>query len=1019
MKLLVVHLSDIHICTPRDEILSRANKIAAATFRELALVDGVVIVLTGDIAYSGLKEQYLLAEKWINEIRINIQNEKNLPVWVVPCPGNHDCDFESGQATIRSIVIDSLQTTAADSIGEEVIAACTSVQTEYSVFAERICNAELVHSHPLWKTYALKLNFKYIVFHSINVAWMSKRREDSGAIIFPLERFKSYIGAKSDCTLSLVHHPQNWFSQQSMKPFRRFVRQHSHIVLSGHEHTPGIVAVDEHGAGECVHLEAPALQEHKGFRSAFSTLILDTESDKFCYATHSWDGNSYSPEELEPGWAEFRKLPTKQANEFALSDSWLRYLQDPGASFKREQKALSLGDIYIYPELRPVGTDDRRTVVDASFLKGADSLLSGVMVRGSDNYGKTALLKHLFLAYYESGYVPVFLRGKELDKATELEVRKTVESAFVAQYSRRVLSKFWEVGVGKRILLIDDIDEFKFPDGKFDQVFDQLSKIFPRRLFTCDEVFEYRKLTLSDRYAALDGMSFYSMLEFGHRRRLELVQRWASLGDSQPRDESEVVALIDSAESKLTAIVGKNIVPSTPLFLLTILQGIEAGSAGDLQNSALGDYYLFLILGSLERQRVPRDQFGEIRNYCSHLSWFLQHQRDGRATDAELKAFHASFTDKHALNTAYEVRKKLLIDAELLEVREGAFKFRYPYIDYFFLGQYVHEHIEREDIQQFIRHACKTLHKKKSANIILFLSHHSRDVRVYESLVAVLSSQFSSEKPMQLDADVDVMNELVDSIPSLVYEDESVIEKRRRMRSREDAVDRESPEDDNAHDEDFADPQDPIVSMLTLMKTLEILGQFIKNHYGQLEADTKAILVSELFDASMRGLRGLISLFTDDSRSMVEHVEAMLKRRGVVDEPSRRNEKARKFIFGLLGMVAFSFVRKAAVSVATPNLSRVIDRVVDDHDSNAYRLIKTAVELDSAGGLNMVNIQRLNADLKGNPFSQSILQQIVMLHLHLFKTNDYQKQMIASELKIEMKQQRAVDFNSRRAKRVA
>lgn len=1019
-KLLVVHLSDIHISNRNNAILSRAKQIAGAICRDLAIVDGVVVALTGDIAYSGKKDQYELAAAWLAEIKQAIQVERDIPLWAVACPGNHDCDFEAGQPTIRNIVVDSLQNVNPDEIDKQVIETCTSVQSEYRAFEKRICCAPLQSEDPLWTSYAIQLGAYTVMLQSVNVAWMSKRREDIGSIVFPLERFKQVASVPADCTLTLLHHPQNWLSQQSMKPFRRFVRQHSHIVLSGHEHTAGIVAVDEHGAGECVHLEAPALQQHRGDESAFGTVVVDLEAGRFCYSTYTWKADTYQADELDSRWSEYRRLPEKRSSAFALTEGWAKTLHDPGANFRRDQNSLSLGDIYIFPELKPVDTDDKRAIVDAAFLRDPVGLKKGVIVRGGENFGKTALLKVLYQSYQDKGYVPVFLRGQELDKYSKLEVRKTVEGAFVSQYGRANLSGFWSVGADKRVLLIDDIDEFRFPEHKFDAVFEQLHAIFPaHKILTCDELFEYRQLTHAGGFATLHGMHHYQMMEFGHRRRLELVHRWVALGDNQSRGEGEIVGMIDRAESMLTAVIGKNIVPSTPLFLLTILQSIEAGSAGELQNSALGDYYLFLILNSLERLRVPRENFGEIRNYCAHLSWFFERQPDKRASETEFKQFHTVFTDKHALAISFEQRKKLLADAGMLENKDGAYKFRYPYIAYFFVGQYLHEHIDDEEVQTFIRNACRTLHRKDSANSVLFLSHHSRDTRVYESLIAVLSRQYEGLKPMQLDEDVAALNQLVDAIPSLVYEEESVIEKRRRMRDSEDEVERRQKDADALADEEGEHADNPIVALVTMMKTLEILGQFIKNHYGQLEADTKTILISELFEASMRALRGLVTQMIDDSGSLIEQIETVIARRGVEDDHERRVLQARKFVFGILSMIAFAFVRKAAVSVATPNLARVIDKVVELHDSNANRLIKMAIELDSAGGLNLANIQRLNADLKGNAFAQSVLQQAVMLHIHLFKTTDYEKQKVASELNIQVKDQRAIDFVSRKAKRVA
>lgn len=68
MTAVVVHLSDIHIKTTKDPILQRGSAIAAATFAFLPSASHVFIVCSGDVAYSGTKDEYKAASRLFVEI---------------------------------------------------------------------------------------------------------------------------------------------------------------------------------------------------------------------------------------------------------------------------------------------------------------------------------------------------------------------------------------------------------------------------------------------------------------------------------------------------------------------------------------------------------------------------------------------------------------------------------------------------------------------------------------------------------------------------------------------------------------------------------------------------------------------------------------------------------------------------------------------------------------------------------------------------------------------------------------
>ena len=95
MPLNLLHLSDIHFKYAldgtvfdldhdvRNELIIDVGNVAEHT----GPIDAVVV--TGDIAFAGMKEDYSVARLWLQELCARVGCEaKN--VWVVP--GNHDID---------------------------------------------------------------------------------------------------------------------------------------------------------------------------------------------------------------------------------------------------------------------------------------------------------------------------------------------------------------------------------------------------------------------------------------------------------------------------------------------------------------------------------------------------------------------------------------------------------------------------------------------------------------------------------------------------------------------------------------------------------------------------------------------------------------------------------------------------------------------------------------------------------------------------------------------------------------
>jgi len=114
MSVLIVQIGDIHFTGSNDKALDRAENIGATIAQEIHMsTSSVLLIYSGDLAYSGQIQQFELAAKFIDRIEGEIKDRTSFAdVFSIVVPGNHDCDFSEDKDK-RDYLLDG--------IGEEVL----------------------------------------------------------------------------------------------------------------------------------------------------------------------------------------------------------------------------------------------------------------------------------------------------------------------------------------------------------------------------------------------------------------------------------------------------------------------------------------------------------------------------------------------------------------------------------------------------------------------------------------------------------------------------------------------------------------------------------------------------------------------------------------------------------------------------------------------------------------------------------------------------------------------------------
>jgi len=437
MTVLILHLSDAHIKNELDPVVGRASSIASCLFSALPNASAVFVVFSGDIAFSGEKEQYDVARNFLTQLRASIEAEKKIPVHFVIAPGNHDCDF-SREDEMRRIAIKHLGTNKAK-IDESVINTCTSVQEPFFDFCAGLQDVQQEPVDKLWQVLSFDLDGKRVVFDVLNVSWVSRLHEEPGGLTFPYERYHAVENQVADLRILVMHHPLNWFSQSVYRPFRSFVRKVANIIITGHEHQGNAGENLDTESAHSAYIEGAVLQGHHDLTdSSFYLLEIKLDEAQYCSTRYRWNKSLYEAAE-EGSWADYRDLPIKQSNPLEVTKDFRAILDDPGANFQHPTASVGLSDIYVYPDLHELSSSARgREFISSSVLLDPARTSNGVLLEGDEKSGATSLLYRLYDEYHDRGYVPLLLRGRDI-KRTAAQIDALIVRAVREQYGERSL----------------------------------------------------------------------------------------------------------------------------------------------------------------------------------------------------------------------------------------------------------------------------------------------------------------------------------------------------------------------------------------------------------------------------------------------------------------------------------------------------------------------------------------------------------------------------------------------------
>lgn len=1012
MSLVLLHISDIHIRAASDLILTKAELLAKTTYSDLFDAEAVAIVVTGDIAFSGKNSEYEQAKIFFKKIKESIQTQTKSPIYFVICPGNHDCDFDKNNS-IRKLILENIERDPSTKIDDEIISACTGVQTEFFNFIEEL-NPKTEKHDRLWQSIVIEIGEKRICFEVLNIAWASKLREEPGKLYFPIDR---YISDKSnidtDLRLVVMHHPMNWFSQSIYRKFRMEVRRLADVIITGHEHDGNVGVISEAESDDSAFIEGCVLQEKSNTAegSSYNVIKIDLEKNQFMVKRFNWDENRYSAEEYGD-WSSYRYLPTKTKSSFKIAEEFQQLLDDPGAFLRHSSGTeIKLSDVFVYPDLRKAsqGTGGaRREYFSSAKLRGIADSESGVIIQGDEKSGRSSLIYQLYSDYYARGVIPVLIKGRDIGINPNID--NIIKGAIRTQYGANSYQEFGHLERNKKILFIDNFDESKIKSNNHrSEILKQFKDRFSTIVVTVGGLFDLKELIQGDSAKFLARFEHYNLQQFGYVLRSKLIKKWFSLGADGTMNQSDFLGRVDQAERMLNTVMEKLVIPSQPLYLLTLLQSIDAGRGSTLKESALGHYYHYLLTEAFTASGTPPDKLTENFQYSSHLAWEFYLLGKKLLNEYELREFNERFSERwHP--TDFSNKLSMLLNSKVLSKTGDEYSFRYQYIYFYLKGLYLSENLSNLDIRRKIEHWCKHLYVRDYANTILFLAHHTNDEFLLNSISKSLNNLFSDRKPITFEGDTSGIKSLIEGAHELQYIGGQPEDHRNRNNEIQDR-DRED-NDGLMHEEEVAVSLSLVAKMTMLFKTIEILGQILKDQYAKIERPIKKDLIHELFSGPLRAITDFYDYVGKNPDALITEIEESIKKKNIGHDETQRRLSAQKVAAHIMQLITCGFLMRAANSASSENLTQDVYAVVCKKEIS-FRLIELAILLDSPKAIPRQKLEDLYMDQKKDLIVGQVINMMVLRRLYMFHTTESDMQWLHSKLELDINKQHSINYNEK------
>ncbi len=1024
MDLIITQLTDIHIKqeSDLDILLQRTNSIVGAIFEVVRNVKETMLLIcvTGDIAFSGTEEQYILAELFFDDIYEKITNRyQGIYVQFAFIPGNHDCDFASKENKVRATVIKSSDIDMND---ESTMEICTSIQANYFSFVNYYEKKKL--ASPNRKNSIFTQNViineelgKYnIKLQCLNTAWCSSLHEKKDMLFSVPENID--IKKEDDIVITLMHHGENWFGWQGIENWEKYHKENSDIILIGHDHYSQFVQKTNYDSTTNYFIKGNQLYStEEPDQSGFNIFKVNLQDNIEFFYTYSWNGKLF--ERIIDSNARPFERNRFSKYRISIARELKERLEDIEIDISSKYKSpLLLSDIYVFPPLKGESLNNSNKT---QLYRGEKNIISiiqtkkKILVNGDKEYGKTALLKRLFMIFYGMDLFPVFIDVNDIKSADESTVNTLIREAYKSSYCNLSIDEVMQMENGKRVCLIDDFNETILSDKSLKAFLEYINTQFDIVILT-----ENNRNSMVDAAKNLEANDFvnniFYELDITELRRYgksKIIDKWLLLEDPEQDVKSqEFDAKRREKISQIQNVIKNGYFRNTPLEFLLVLSYMENSEAMNADYSRFSYVYDCLI----------REKINDISDKDNKTALAYRTLLEILAYDLYSKDVSSIFDEQYVLEaianynenyprlrgTSVKVIQKL-VQYKILEEKNDRYKFKYDYMYYYFAGSYIVDILSPNERDKKTKEILSNLSSEKNYNIGLFMAYSVNPEHDILPKLQSISSEllpeykefiYEDQKDFLKKINSDVLEKL-DKIYS-IPENSEIPQIQENKKIRQDDIDEEKADKEETEKKAKEDLDIIFTDFVKLLRLIEFQGDILKNYATKIKNQPRKNIIELMGNSNLKLIGFLCKRLSDQVDKIIEIVEKKTKE-GKEDKIPEKDV--------LLNLIKdfISILWSDFIELNVDNLAYCWDCDLLEDDIIAYK------EKVQSAFFDMVNVEYkiritddklpvddiercLTGKRKLGSFSKSIMKSIVASYLASYQYDSKDKERVCNLL---------------------
>jgi hypothetical protein len=843
-----------------------------------------------------------------------------------------------------------------------------------------------------------KVQEKNLCFHCFNTAWMSQVDEKPGTLFFPVKHFDIRESINNyDLNIAVIHHPLNWFNpdaiQNNKKEFQDLLENISSLLIIGHEHenelrkTENLDSVGSQTLCCC----GDIFQNHKDLhKSGFQTFLIDLNTNELMLQRYHWQENiyqQYSEKKLN--------LNNKSKRIIEANRVFLDELNKFDIPLMLNDKQVKLSEIYIYPDLEiltPKAEDIIEDYIDSETLLYSNKKKHCIF-EGESQIGKSSLLHMFFLKYYEKGYYPILLQGKDIDSE---EIDKIIRKAFKTQYSEIPINyeKFKQFKKDLKVLLIDDLHNSKLNKYTKQSAINKFIDLFSYSYITIDAAYSI----LPESKTKFEDISLFSIKPLGFKKSNDLVGKYLTLKEPSLVHDPSYLDNVKHYFRQLREILGDKLIPSYPVFILSIIQALQFRPL-NLNETSYGYCYQTLIHYALNNVGITKDDIDTYINILTELAFYMFNMKTESISDIDFKNYYREYEKKY-IAPEFELVSSKLLNSRVIKTDSGSICFGYKYILYFLTAKKIAEMIEKPEGQSIVKDLYANLHKEKNANILVFITHHTKNTSFIEESILSVMLPFAQTPPITLERDCNYYR-LVENIIKEIKQDviemnRDPSEERKKQLLDQDKQERQQKTKDD--EENDADIDEKILPFLQAFRSIEIVGQIIKNRKGSLDKETLKEMLIELYKTGFSMISHLGNMFNEIKDELALKIDEKVSQKDSIQDIGKKVHRFLQFISLQTCLGIFS---KLIYSVGMKELREIYSDVSKEIDTPAAYIVSFSIN-SFYGKLNLKELEHLSKEFKNNVVALQILRARVKAYIYNNYVDYKDKQKIAGYLNMNI-----------------